>query len=231
MMPKLPPARSRPALPGLHADVSETEFCDAIERIHSYLESGDTYQVNYTYRLNFDAYGSVAGLYRRLRARQAVPYGALIALPDGRAVLSSSPELFIRHQRGELIARPMKGTAAASGDAEIDRARAAELAADAKNRAENLMIVDLLRNDIGRVATVGSVRVPHSVRGEFVRPGAADDFHGDRAFAARRQPGGPVRRAVSMRLHHRRAEAPHDADYPRAGSHSARHLHRCDRLV
>lgn len=146
---------------GLHADVGETEFCHAIERIHSYLESGDTYQVNYTYRLNFDAYGSVAGLYRRLRARQAVPYGALIALPDGRAVLSSSPELFIRHQRGELTARPMKGTAAASGDPEIDRARAAELAADAKNRAENLMIVDLLRNDIGRVATVGSVRVPH----------------------------------------------------------------------
>ncbi|HTN65447.1 MAG TPA: aminodeoxychorismate synthase component I [Burkholderiaceae bacterium] len=146
---------------GLHADVSQAEFFDAIERIHTYLESGDTYQVNYTYRLNFESYGSVPGLYRRLRARQAVPYGALIALPDGRAVLSSSPELFIRHERGALVARPMKGTAAASGDAEIDRFRATELAADTKNRAENLMIVDLLRNDIGRVATVGSVRVPH----------------------------------------------------------------------
>ncbi len=146
---------------GLHADVSQAEFFDAIERIHAYLDSGDTYQVNYTYRLNFESYGSVPALYRRLRARQAVPYGALIALPDGRAVLSSSPELFIRHERGALVARPMKGTAAASGDAEIDRSRATELAADAKNRAENLMIVDLLRNDIGRVATVGTVRVPH----------------------------------------------------------------------
>jgi para-aminobenzoate synthetase/4-amino-4-deoxychorismate lyase len=89
-----------------------------------------------------------------------VPYGALISLPDGRAVLSMSPELFIRHEQGELIARPMKGTSAASGIAEQDAIRAMELAADTKNRAENLMIVDLLRSDLGRVAAVGSVRVP-----------------------------------------------------------------------
>jgi len=145
---------------GLQANVSQAEFSQAIERIHSWLEQGDTYQVNYTYRLNFDTYGSLPALYRRLRARQAVPYGALIGLPDGTAVLSLSPELFIRHQRGELLARPMKGTAAASGDAAVDQSRALALAADVKNRAENLMIVDLLRNDIGRIATVGSVRVP-----------------------------------------------------------------------
>ncbi|MDB5762002.1 MAG: pabB [Herminiimonas sp.] len=145
---------------GLHANVSETEYFNAIARIHSYLESGDTYQVNYTYRLNFESYGSVYALYRRLRARQPVPYGALLAFPDGRTVLSLSPELFIRHERGELTARPMKGTSAASGISDLDQSRSMALAADTKNRAENLMIVDLLRNDIGRIAATGSVRVP-----------------------------------------------------------------------
>ncbi|MES2536121.1 MAG: aminodeoxychorismate synthase component I [Pseudomonadota bacterium] len=146
---------------GLQASVDRVQFQQALARIHDYLEAGDTYQVNYTVRLRFDAYGSLPALYRTLRARQPVPYGALIALPDGRAVLSLSPELFLRYRRGQLTARPMKGTAAASGDAAQDAARAAALAADPKNRAENLMIVDLLRNDLGKVATLGSVRVPH----------------------------------------------------------------------
>ncbi|MGZ5817467.1 MAG: aminodeoxychorismate synthase component I [Burkholderiaceae bacterium] len=144
----------------IHANVSEDAFCKAIARIHAYIEAGDTYQVNYTYRLRFDAFGSPLALYRRLRASQPVPYGALIALPDGRAVLSLSPELFIQHVAGELTARPMKGTAAATGDAQQDAVRTAALAADPKTRAENLMIVDLLRNDLGQIATSGSVRVP-----------------------------------------------------------------------
>jgi para-aminobenzoate synthetase/4-amino-4-deoxychorismate lyase len=141
----------------VQASVDEAEFTAALAHIHDYIEAGDTYQVNYTYRLRFDAYGSPHALYRRLRARQPVPYGALISLPDGRAVLSLSPELFVRHRQGELTVRPMKGTAAASGDARQDAERAAALAADPKNRAENLMIVDLLRNDLGRVAATGSV--------------------------------------------------------------------------
>jgi para-aminobenzoate synthetase/4-amino-4-deoxychorismate lyase len=141
--------------------VDEAGFADAVARIHSYIEAGDTYQVNYTYRLHFDAYGAPHALYRKLRARQPVPYGALVALPDGGAVLSLSPELFVRHEHGEMTARPMKGTAAATGDAGRDAARAAQLAADPKNRAENLMIVDLLRNDLGRIARPGSVQAPH----------------------------------------------------------------------
>jgi para-aminobenzoate synthetase / 4-amino-4-deoxychorismate lyase len=144
----------------LSASVREQEFTDAIARIHAYIEAGDTYQINYTYRLRFDAFGAPLALYRRLRARQPVPYGALIAMPDGRTVLSLSPELFVRHAQGVLTARPMKGTAAASGDAQSDAARAVALAADPKNRAENLMIVDLLRNDLGRIAKFGTVRVP-----------------------------------------------------------------------
>ena len=144
----------------MRANVDEAAFTQALDRIHAYIEAGDTYQVNYTYRLRFDAFGSMYALYSRLRARQPVPYGALIALPDGRAVLSLSPELFVRHDAGRLLARPMKGTAPAADDDATDALRARALAADPKNRAENLMIVDLLRNDLGRIARTGSVAVP-----------------------------------------------------------------------
>ncbi|MGZ8302832.1 MAG: aminodeoxychorismate synthase component I [Telluria sp.] len=144
----------------VRANVDEAEFTRALNRIHGYIAAGDTYQVNYTYRLRFDAFGSPHALYARLRARQPVPYGALIGLPGGEAVLSLSPELFVRHTAGTLLARPMKGTAPASGIDAEDARRAAALAADTKNRAENLMIVDLLRNDLGRIAVTGSVEVP-----------------------------------------------------------------------
>jgi len=145
---------------GIRANVSEAQFVDSIQRIRDYIAAGDTYQVNYTYRLHFDAFGSLFALYQRLRARQPVPYGALIGFDDGRAVLSLSPELFVRTEGGTLTARPMKGTAPAAADESENARRAAALAADPKNRAENLMIVDLLRNDIGRVAATGSVEVP-----------------------------------------------------------------------
>lgn len=145
---------------GIAANVDETQFTAAIDRIRDYIAAGDTYQVNYTYRLRFEAFGGLFAVYSRLRARQPVPYGALVALPDGGAVLSFSPELFVRHDAGLLQARPMKGTAPASGDPEVDAARAQALAQDSKNRAENLMIVDLLRNDLGRVAQTGSVQAP-----------------------------------------------------------------------
>jgi para-aminobenzoate synthetase/4-amino-4-deoxychorismate lyase len=145
----------------MRANVDETTFAHAIERIRDYIAAGDTYQVNYTYRLRFDAFGAIKQLYARLRARQPVPYGALVSLPDGRAVLSLSPELFVRHDAGRLLARPMKGTAPADlHDDVVNAVRAQQLAADPKNRAENLMIVDLLRNDLGRIARTGSVGVP-----------------------------------------------------------------------
>lgn len=154
-------AHAGPAgIAGVRANVDDRAFGEALARIHDYIGAGDTYQVNYTYRLRFDAFGSPQALYARLRARQPVPYGALIALPDGGAVLSLSPELFVRHQGGELLARPMKGTAPASDDDAGNARRAGALAADPKNRAENLMIVDLLRNDLGRIAVTGSVAVP-----------------------------------------------------------------------
>lgn len=144
----------------LRSNVTQAEFAHALDTIHRYLEAGDSYQVNYTWRLKFDMFGDLCDFYSRLRQRQAVPYGALIRLPDGRAVLSFSPELFVRHAAGQLTTQPMKGTAAACNDEQIDAAAAKSLARDPKNRAENVMIVDLLRNDLGRIAQTGSVQVP-----------------------------------------------------------------------
>lgn len=140
--------------------VTRDAFGAAIAAVHDALRAGDSYQINYTYRLNFDVFGTPLALYRRLRARQPVRYGALIALPDGAWVVSCSPELFVE-KHGELLrARPMKGTAPRSADPQQDAASAAFLANDPKNRAENVMIVDLLRNDVSRIARTGTVRVP-----------------------------------------------------------------------
>ncbi|MFM0078589.1 chorismate-binding protein [Paraburkholderia sediminicola] len=144
----------------MRASVDPTQFNEAIDAIHAALRAGDSYQVNYTYRLGFDVFGSPTALYRRLRGRQPVPYGALIALPGDEWVLSCSPELFIEKEGALLRARPMKGTAPRSEDPAADRGAADFLANDPKNRAENVMIVDLLRNDLSRVAQTGSVNVP-----------------------------------------------------------------------
>ena len=141
-------------------------FSAALDRIQDLILAGETYQVNYSYRLDCQVFGSPFSLYRRLRARQPVPYGALLALPPATLggeptwVLSCSPELFLRHRGGLLQARPMKGTAPRGADAATDADQGRQLGANPKTRAENLMIVDLLRNDLGRLARTGGVRVP-----------------------------------------------------------------------
>ncbi|SAK70645.1 aminodeoxychorismate synthase component I [Caballeronia ptereochthonis] len=138
---------------GIAPSVTRAEFDTAIAAVQDALCEGESYQINYTYRLDFDVFGAPAALYRRLRERQAVHYGAFIALPDGRFVVSCSPELFVEKHGDLLRARPMKGTAPRDTDPEA-------LRLDPKNRAENVMIVDLLRNDMSRVAVTGSVNVP-----------------------------------------------------------------------
>jgi para-aminobenzoate synthetase/4-amino-4-deoxychorismate lyase len=147
---------------GWKADVDDRQFHDAIQRIQQLIAAGETYQINYTYRLNGWARGAPAGLYRLLRDRQRVPYGALIHLPGGvgpQYVLSFSPELFLSFDGQCMVARPMKGTAPVPADEREIEACAAALSSDTKNRAENVMIVDLLRNDLGRIAKLGTVRV------------------------------------------------------------------------
>ncbi|PVX98065.1 aminodeoxychorismate synthase component I [Paraburkholderia unamae] len=145
---------------GVTIGVDRTRFEQDIAAVQDALRAGESYQINYTYRLGFEAFGSPLALYRRLRERQRVRYGALIALPGERWVLSCSPELFVEKHGTTLRAKPMKGTAARSSDAAQDAAAERFLATDPKNRAENVMIVDLLRNDLSRVAQTGSVQVP-----------------------------------------------------------------------
>ncbi|POR56037.1 para-aminobenzoate synthetase/4-amino-4-deoxychorismate lyase [Paraburkholderia eburnea] len=145
---------------GVTMGVDRERFERDIGAVQDALRIGDSYQINYTYRFGFEAFGSPLALYRRLRERQRVRYGALIALPDDRWVLSCSPELFVEKHGETLRAKPMKGTAARWADPAEDAAAAQFLANDPKNRAENVMIVDLLRNDISRVARTGTVRVP-----------------------------------------------------------------------
>lgn len=136
----------------LRSNIDQTGFDQAVQRIHEHIANGETYQVNFCFAMGMTVSGSPVALYRELRKHQSVPYGALIHLGDGRSVLSRSPELFVRHRDGWLESQPMKGTAAVGSNL--------DLANDPKNRAENVMIVDLLRNDLGQVAVPGTVTVP-----------------------------------------------------------------------
>lgn len=144
------------------SSVSEADYLNHIRQIHEAIRRGDTYQINYTTRLHLQAYGNPVSLYRRLR--QPVPYAVLSHLPDAQGqsawTLCFSPELFLKiGSDGTISTEPMKGTAPILGDGQDER-RAAELQADPKNRAENVMIVDLLRNDLGKIAQTGKVCVP-----------------------------------------------------------------------
>ncbi|WP_103332620.1 aminodeoxychorismate synthase component I [Pseudotabrizicola formosa] len=141
--------------------VTREAYRAAFARVQGYIAAGDCYQINLTFPL--DAHlsaGTALGLYGALRAGQPVGYGAYVDLGVGPVVVSRSPELFFRVTGGVIESRPMKGTAPRSDDPVEDAGLAAALQASKKDRAENLMIVDLLRNDIARMAEVGSVKVP-----------------------------------------------------------------------
>lgn len=136
------------------------EYQRRIARILDYIAAGDIYQANFTQRFSTSYEGDPLTAYLALRDRAAGPFSAYMALPRGN-LLSLSPERFIRADGGSLQAEPIKGTAPRSGDPSRDARIAAELQRSAKDRAENLMIVDLLRNDFGKLCRRGSVRVPH----------------------------------------------------------------------
>ena len=128
-------------------------------RILDLIGAGDVYQVNLTFPIRFRYPGDPLALYGALRTGQPVAHGGLVAMGD-RTVLSASPELFLEVTGGRATVRPMKGTAARGADADADRAATAALRFDPKQRAENLMIVDLIRNDLARVSARGGVRTP-----------------------------------------------------------------------
>ena len=152
--PDTPAATLTPAAPRM----AEADYLRRIDEIRDLIGAGELYQVNYTQPLDLRLAGDPATLYRRIAARNPVAHAAFIQ--DGeRSVLSFSPELFIRRDGERLTTRPMKGTAPRHPDRTEDERLGRELLASEKNRAENLMIVDLLRNDLGRLAEPGSVTV------------------------------------------------------------------------
>jgi len=150
------------ALGPLEPAITRDAYDAAMARVMGYIAAGDCYQINLTFPMKTRLLaGSALGLYGALRARQAVGRGAFVDLGAGPVLVSRSPELFIAVTAGGRIeARPMKGTAPRDADPVRDAELAEELRASAKGQAENLMIVDLLRNDISRVSKVGSVKVP-----------------------------------------------------------------------
>lgn len=147
-------------MPVMSPLVSRAEYAAAFARVKAYIAAGDVYQVNLTFPLSAETTAPARALYSGLRAGQSVGHGCLIETGDF-AVLSRSPELFFSvDAHGRATARPMKGTAPRGATPAEDDALAEGLRLSEKNRAENLMIVDLLRNDLSRVAKLGSVQVP-----------------------------------------------------------------------
>ncbi len=141
-----------------HMANSQEQYQQGIVHIKNAIEEGETYQVNYTERLHATFSGSERSFYRQLARNQQAGYSAYLDLGRYR-ILSASPELFFRVQDGRLTTKPMKGTATRGRNAAEDSAQAAQLVASEKERAENLMIVDLLRNDMSRLAESGTVEV------------------------------------------------------------------------
>jgi para-aminobenzoate synthetase/4-amino-4-deoxychorismate lyase len=131
----------------------------AVLRTKAHIEAGDIYQANLTFPCEVPVAGSPAGLYSAIRTRALAPHGAFL-FTGTHWILSFSPELFFSIEQHRITTRPMKGTAARSSDPAADIKAAHRLQEDPKQRAENLMIVDLLRNDLARVSKTGSVRVP-----------------------------------------------------------------------
>ncbi|MEZ7213511.1 aminodeoxychorismate synthase component 1 [Klebsiella spallanzanii] len=141
------------------SNMSREAYGEKFRKIQAYLHSGDCYQVNLAQRFTAGYRGDEWQAFRQLNHANRAPFSAFIRLPEG-AILSLSPERFIQLRQGEIQTRPIKGTLPRLADPEQDQQQAQKLANSPKDRAENLMIVDLMRNDIGRVAVPGSVRVP-----------------------------------------------------------------------
>jgi len=145
--------------PGVSSSLGQAGFEAGVEAIREYVRAGDLFQANLTHRLSAPWPGTGEELYRALRARSPGPFSAYLETGEGE-VASISPEAFLTLRGRRVVTRPIKGTAPRSADPGQDRAAAEELVASEKDRAENVMIVDLLRNDLSRVCRPGSVHVP-----------------------------------------------------------------------
>jgi para-aminobenzoate synthetase component 1 len=157
----LPPPPDPPGPPAISSTFTRAGYEEAVRRVVEHILAGDVFQVNISQRLAAPLPAGLTpfGLFRRLQRVNPAPFGAYVA-SAGTVVACSSPERFLRLEGGEVETRPIKGTRPRGADAAEDDALAAELAASEKDRAENVMIVDLLRNDLSRVCADGSVAVP-----------------------------------------------------------------------
>src|SRR5262245_10761131 len=144
--------RARPV-----SNLGRDAYATAFRAVQDHIRRGDCYQVNLTQRFEAEAEGDAWHAYVRLREINPAPFAAYLDLPDGK-IVCSSPERFLRLRDGRVETKPIKGTRPRSQDPERDRALAEELRTSAKDRAENVMIVDLLRNDLGKCCVPGSVR-------------------------------------------------------------------------
>ena len=158
LSPHEPPAPGRPAR-DVRANMTRERYLRSVERVIEYIAAGDIFQANFTQRFECEVEGGPVELYLRLRRRNPAPFATYLEAGGGRAVLSSSPERFLALRGREIETRPIKGTRPRGSTPEEDGRNARELLASAKDAAELAMIVDLERNDLGRVADYGSVRV------------------------------------------------------------------------
>jgi len=204
---ELAPQYAAPGPEGLTSNFCREEYLRAVSRTIDYIYAGDIFQANLSQRMLFPAHDQPLQLYERLRTRNAATFGALFDCDDF-VILSASPERFLRVDGGEVETRPIKGTRPKEDDAEGDRRQREELYNSVKDRAENLMIVDLLRNDLSRVCRPGTVHVKELFKvetSEFVHHlvseirGCLEDGNGPLDLLQATFPGGSVTGAPKVR--------------------------------
>lgn len=154
--PKDKPFKAEPIKP----TETQAQYIANVDAVLNYIAAGDCYQVNYAQQFTAEYMGEPYTAYQHLRELMASPYSAYMDLGNQQAVLSLSPERFIKVENGEVLTQPIKGTAPRSDDPITDKHNAEALLSSEKNRAENVMIVDLLRNDLGKHCQPGSIKVP-----------------------------------------------------------------------
>ncbi|ATJ81881.1 aminodeoxychorismate synthase component I [Halomonas beimenensis] len=189
------------------AEMHREDYLERFEAVQRYIREGDCYQINLAQRFSAPFAGDLWSAYRRLRRATPTPFSGFLAWDD-RAILSLSPERFLHCADGRVETRPIKGTRPRGATPAEDRRLAEELAGSVKDRAENVMIVDLLRNDLGRVCRPGSVRVPQLCGLESyanvhhlvsVVTGELADTHSPLDLLAAAFPGGSITGAPKVR--------------------------------
>lgn len=159
------PPEFQPSIHPAGIEMHPEDYLARFERIQEYIRAGDTYQVNFTDRILGTAASTPLAVYEHLLKQQPVPFAALIHRPSG-TLMSFSPELFFRTSDRQITVRPMKGTWARGRNMKEDGEAACQLVHDGKNRSEHVMIVDLLRNDLGRICEFGSIKVENLFQAE-----------------------------------------------------------------